>query len=146
VGKPDLRQVRANQAKQRDGRLHDHSHLPQGHKFGTSDLRTGSVFAADLERLTQAIDQWRQCSDSFEQVLRKTPLSTRIADGSGPIAHALGTRFNHRIGTEGGVGYATDAYLSGLQQILDGLIKTTEGYAQTEATAQQLLADEQGSE
>lgn len=141
MGKPDLRQVERHQ-----GQLHNHSFLPHDRKFSGSDLHTGSTFTADVDRLVRAIDKWRQCSDQFSEVVRETPLSAHITDGSGPIANALGSRFDHRIGSAGGVGYATDAYLAGLRQILEGLIQTTAGYSQSEAAAARQLATENGAE
>ncbi|HEX4704459.1 MAG TPA: hypothetical protein VH352_20195, partial [Pseudonocardiaceae bacterium] len=81
----------------------------------------------------QAVRQWQKCADDFAGTLQRITLASRINDGSGPVANALGTRFNHRIGTTGGVGYASDAYLAGLKRILTGLVQTTESYARTEA-------------
>jgi hypothetical protein len=141
VAKPDVRQVDAAKARRRHGQLRDHSLLPHDNHFATSDLHTGSVFTADVERLLTAVQKWQQCADSFEDTLRETTLATRITDGTGPVANALGTRFNHRIGTDGGIGYAADAYLAGLQQILAELIETTQGYAQSEQAATDTLGE-----
>lgn len=145
VDQRDVRQVDAAKARRHHGQLRDHSLLAHDKQFDTSDLHTGSTFTAQVDGLLTAIEKWQQCADTFEDTLRKTTLSARITDGSGPIANALGTRFNHRIGTEGGIGYAADAYLSGLQQILAGLIQTTQGYAQSDQTFTDTLADPGGS-
>jgi hypothetical protein len=130
---PDLRQVEAVNGRRHHGQLHDHSFLAREQRFSTSDVHTGAVFTAEVERLLQAIQQWQKCADEFAGTLQRVTLATRIQDGSGPVANALGTRFNHRIGTAGGVGYASDGYLAGLRRILDGLVQTTESYARTEA-------------
>ena len=130
--KPNLRHVAAVNARRHRGQLHDHAGLPQQPQFSASGVHTGAVFTADLERLLQAIQQWQKCADEFAGTLRRITLATRIQDGSGPVAHAVGTRFNHRLGTDGGIGYAADAYVAGLQRILEGLIQTTEDYARTE--------------
>jgi hypothetical protein len=131
--KPDLRRVRAVDGRRHHGQLHNHSVLARDQRFSTSDVHTGATFTAEVERLSQAVQQWQKCADDFAGTLQRITLATRIQDGSGPVANALGTRFNHRIGTTGGIGYATDAYLAGLQQILEGLVQTTDGYARTEA-------------
>lgn len=133
--------VDAGAARRHDGQLRDHSLLAHIKQFDASDLHAGSTFTAQVEGLLTAIRKWQQCADTFQDTLSTTSLSTHITDGSGPVANALGTRFNHRIGTDGGIGYAADAYLSGLQQILAGLIETTQGYAQSDQTFADTLAD-----
>jgi hypothetical protein len=116
--KPGLRQVQAVDGRRHHGQLHDHSVLAQDQRFSTSGVHTGAVFTAELERLSHALQQWQKCADDFAGTLQRITLAARIQDGSGPVANALGTRFNHRIATAGGIGYAADAYLAGLQQIL----------------------------
>lgn len=145
MGKHDARQVDAANARRHHGQLRDHSLLPHIKQFDTTDLHAGTAFTAQVEGLLTAIGKWQQCADTFEDTLRTTALSTHITDGSGPIANALGTQFNHRIGTAGGIGYAADAYLSGLQRILTGLIQTTQGYAQADQTFTDSVAAPDGS-
>jgi hypothetical protein len=136
VDHPDIRQVDAAVARRRHGQLRNHSLLSHEQHFSASDLHTGSQFALDVDRLLKAVRNWQECSDTFENTLHETSLSTHITDGSGPVANALGNRFNHRLGTDGGVGYAADAYLAGLQQILVNLIESAQGYTQSDhATA-----------
>ncbi|HEX3591429.1 MAG TPA: hypothetical protein VHV74_17555 [Pseudonocardiaceae bacterium] len=141
MGRHGEYKVDAAGARRHDGQLRDHSLLAHVKRFDTSDLHAGSTFTAQVEGLLAAIRKWQQCADTFEDTLSTTSLSSHIKDGSGPVANALGTRFNHRIGTDGGIGYAADAYLSGLQEILAGLIQTTQGYAQSDQTFADTLAD-----
>lgn len=130
--KPDLRHVAAVNGRRHRGQLPPNAALARDQPFSISGVHTGAVFTADVEGLLQAIDRWQKCADEFADRLAQIRLATRIQDGGGPVARALGTRFSHRIGTTGGVGYASHAYLAGLRRVLEGLIQTTEGYARTE--------------
>jgi hypothetical protein len=127
-------------ARRHHGQLRNHSLLPQANRFSSTELHAGSTFTAEVDRLISAVENWKQCIDEFQEKLSEITLSTHITDGSGPVAHALGTRFDHRIGTAGGIGYATDAYLAKLRQILEGLNQTTVGYVQSEETAANTVA------
>lgn len=125
----------ANSAHRNAGRLHNHSVLHHHDPFNTSGLVAGTTFEADLRRLLTAVQKWEECLDSFTKTLAGTALSTTIRDGTGPVAHVLGARFNHRIGAHGGIGYAATAYVRKLEQILAGLTQTADNIAQTDESA-----------
>ena len=60
-------------------------------------------------------------------------MTAAVQDGTGPVAHVLGPRFNHRIGDAGGVLYAVDMYRQRLRQLLDGLTETATNLEGAEA-------------
>jgi hypothetical protein len=127
--------IQAENNHRHHGQLHQHSFLPNQGQFSASDLHAGTVFTAELDRLLESVQAWDRCRAAFAEKLSGTTLPTKIQDGSGPVAHAVGTRFSHRIGTAGGIGYAAHVYVQRLEQILEGLIQTAQGYAHTEETS-----------
>ncbi|HEX9335294.1 MAG TPA: hypothetical protein VF892_05400 [Pseudonocardiaceae bacterium] len=58
-----------------------------------------------------------------------------VRDGTGPVAHVLGPRFNHRIGATGGVLWAVKAYQQRLRELLAGLNETAANIERAEADA-----------
>ena len=128
-------------ARRHKGQLHQHSSLRHHGPFDTASLVAGTTFEADLGKLLAAVRKWEDCLASFNGTLDDTPLTAPIQDGTGPVAHALGARFNHRIGGQGGIGYAAMAYAHKLEQILVGLTQTTDNLAQTEENTAAAFTD-----
>ncbi len=121
--------------RRHQGQLHNRSFLTHHGPFKTADLAAGTTFEADLRKLLTAVQRWEECVDSFDKTVDGMPLAASVPDGTGPVAHALGARFNHRVSADAGVGYAALAYARRLAQLRAGLTQTLDNLARAEQNA-----------
>ena len=91
------------------------------------------MFEADLQELLGAVEQWAGELKNFQESVSPIARPVTISDGTGPVACLLGRRFDHRLGGEGGIGWASNAYITQFEAILLGLIESAKDYADTEA-------------
>lgn len=114
------------------GRLRQNSSTGSTTDFTNAQLHAGSTFQADLTSLLTAVEHWDNYLSDFQKAAARLAQPATIADGSGPVAHHLGPRFDHRLGVQGGIGYAADAYVKQFEAILEGLIQSAQNYAAVE--------------
>jgi hypothetical protein len=112
--------------------LHPDSSTGTTTDFTNTQLQAGRTFQAHLDALLAAVKSWEDCLSGFQKAASPLTRPATIPDGNGPVAHHLGTRFNHRLGVQGGVGYAADAYVKQFVAILEGLTQSAQNYAAVE--------------
>lgn len=110
------------------GQLHWHSSAGAATDFTNAQVQAGQTFQADLGRLLMAVKRWAGCLSDFQESASSLAQPVTLADGSGPVAHYVGSRFNHRLSAEGGVGYAANTYVRQFEAILEGLIQSAKDY------------------
>lgn len=138
----DRRLAARFRSERRHGQLSQHVAPPKTDKFtGADAVHSGDSFSVDLAELQQALRDMADLSVQFDEHVRSAAaLPEQIPTGVGPVGDAVGIRFNHRLGEQGGIQQAINTMIRQIDLLVNNIRDTTDHYTQADQGAADFIA------